>query len=305
MTPAQIKDVLAEHISTWSDFDKYSQTQLHVALNIPVEYPVGWLGVGALKRTARINQVQERFSARARALRFRVIYDGTELRKPTIIRAQRGAFVTKDLHYKGEHISYDGYLFAGHGGVEPKELQGILIRIREAAVGEYQHDLLDFPAGRASLLQRWVSGEIYAGDELEDAMNIDRSTLRDTHPAYVELRTSFHASLLEFLSEVRTKLYQAASIDRKKEAAHFVGTQIVSDLKAMAPSRGKGTPIGEAARIVSGWLEDKPEVLVRNMRAADLYSLVIKVAGEVLPPELAGQLLKALAEGLFSQQPRR
>ena len=220
MSPNEVREVLADSdLKTWSDLDRYSQTQLHVALNVPVAYHNRWIGIDASRRSHSLDTLEHNFMERANALKFKVVYDGTELRKPILLRATRGAFVANRLRYEGDAVSFDGYLFAGHGGVVPKELQGVLIRIRDTAVGEYSHDLLDFPAGRGSLVQRWVSGEIYASEELEEAMNIDRSTLRTTHPAYVEMRHAFHKILAEFLSEVRIKLYQAASSERRHLAA--------------------------------------------------------------------------------------
>jgi hypothetical protein len=306
LSPAHIRELLAsDTFTTWSDFDLYSQTQLHVALNVPVAYHDRWLGLSAAKRTDPLRRIERQFSERASSLKFKVLYDGTELRKPTLLRATRKAFVAKRLHYEGEAVSYDGYLFAGHGGVVPKELQGVLLRIRETAVGEYSHDLLDFPAARGSLVQRWVSAEIYASDELEDAMNIDRSTLRSTHPAYVELRLSFHQFLGDFLGEVRTQLYQAASRARRQESAEIAGQTILNELQKLGTSQKyPASSLRSIAKAIEEQLADTPTSLVRKLTASEAFLVFIDAVGDTLPPKLGSQLLASVAQELFNRRGR-
>ena len=220
-------------------------------------------------------------------------YDGTELRKPVVLKAQRESCIVREIRHEGEHLSYSAYLFASHGTIAPKELQGVLIRVREAAIGEYSQDLLNFPQSRFSLLQRWVSGEIYASDELEEAMNIDRSTLRETHPAYAELRESFHQYLAEFLSEVRDILYkQPAAAKRKAEAGTDTGKP-----KPGTPAEDSGHEA--AAKKVEEQAASDPAAFTRKLSTADLFEIVTTVADEVLPPEQAGKFLETLASEIF------
>jgi len=94
-----------------------------------------------------------------------------------------------------------------HGVIRPQELQGLLIRIRNAAVGDYDKSFFGFSPSIGRLFQSWISSEIMADDRLEDAMNIDRRTLRDAHPAYVELQKAIHNHLEKFIKEVRDKIY--------------------------------------------------------------------------------------------------
>lgn len=305
LAPDSVRDVLAD-LATWSDLDLYSRTMLQVALNVPVAYPGRWLATNIAEPEASLKKIQTTFAKRADTLGFRVTYDGTDLRKPIILKAQRKSCVAKELRHQGAHVSYTGYLFASHGTIAPKELQGVLVRVREAAIGEYAQDLLDFPQSRFSLLQRWVSAEIYASDELEDAMNIDRSTLRVTHPAYVELRQSFHGYLADFLSEVREVLYQQPAAAKRKAEAKDASKRITDRLrKGDGPGgtkpRAKAHDTGheKAAKRVEEQSRIDPAAFTRKLSAAELFEIVASVADEVLPPDQAGRFLEALASEIF------
>lgn len=213
LKPSSIARRLGD-ISSWTSLDDYSQTVLGVALNVPVSYHEGWC-------PKEHKLALTPFTEQAAGLDFNVLYDGTALHKPVVLGRGPSSDRTllRDLDWEGEHCAVKGYLYAQHGTIKPEEVNGILVRIRNAAVGEYRNDYLGFPHAEGALFQRWVTGELWADDRLEVALNIDRRTLRDTHPAYVELRNWFHDELGSFLADVRRVMYAAASRDRKKDRA--------------------------------------------------------------------------------------
>lgn len=304
--PESIRDKLMD-LRTWSDLDLYSQTMVQVGLNVPVGYVASWIAPNLPKRSVAVKRVESTYESRAANKNFSVIYDGTDLRKPIVLNAQRARCLVQPISYKGENVSYEGYLYASHGTLAPIELQGVLIRVREAAVGDYSQDLLNFPQSRFSLLQRWVSGEIYASNELEEAMNIDRSTLRETHPAYVELRNSFHESLASFLSEVREQLYKIPAEQRRKAEASAASKRISERLRAPSGSGTRGSGQGHqrrheaAADVVDERAAEDPAAFTRKLSAAELYELVTEVADEVLPAQHASRFLEALARRVFAR----
>lgn len=147
---------------------------------------------------------------------FKVCYDNTELRKPVVFNPSGRHFVSC-INFEGQHVSATGYFYAQHRAIIPKELNGLLIRIRGAAIGEYDSSFLGFSTTEASILQRWVSCEVWADDRLEVAMNIDRRTLREIHPAVVELRTFLHKELRKVLKDARSKLYEEGGLREEKK----------------------------------------------------------------------------------------
>ena len=204
---------IAEFLTTtglrsWSDLDEYSRTMLRVALNVPVRYAPDWAPPELLSEG--LNE----FTKMTDRLGFTVTYDGTDLRKPIIFRPGGRRVVVRTFEHNGNLVAARGYFYAQHGKLEPADLQGLLVRIRHSAVGEYDRDFWSFPITEGPVIKTWVSAEIWPDDTLEDAMNIDRSTLRDVHPAYVELRSALHVFFTDFLKDVRSELYGAGAAER-------------------------------------------------------------------------------------------
>src|SRR6266542_985758 len=211
LRPESVTKRLAQ-LDSWSSLDFYSQNRLGVALNVPIQYPSGWIPEEHHDKVAE-------FESEVAQLRFRVFYDGTELLKPVVLTGGQGRTLVRRIEFAGRHVAARGYLYAQHGVLRPEDLNGVLVRIRHAAVGDYRRDFFDFPTAEGTLFQRWISGEIWADDRLEEALNIDRRTLRETHQSYVELREWFHSVLTDFLREVRREMYSVRSTERRQERA--------------------------------------------------------------------------------------
>lgn len=285
------KFLRTQSINTWSDFDQYSQTALEVALNVPVPYFNNWL-------PARLRKQVSSFEKRLHDLNFSVTYDGLTLRKPVVFAKDHSAFVRK-FSFSGKAVSANGYFYAQHGSIKPLELQGLLTRIRNAAVGEYDHSFWGFSASEYQLIQRWVSGEIWADDRLEDAMNIDRRTLRVTHPAYVELKTRIHEELRHVFSEVRSRIYEAGSQDRKEAKASDALQRITLLMRSEASGLDKGT----IQEIGDTWKKCRQDVRVRKVllrkhSVPEFYQIVLEVAKEILTSKQLREFLRRLTERL-------
>lgn len=87
-------------------------------------------------------------------------------------------------------INLRGYIYFQRPKIWPPELQGILIRVRNVAVGQYDSTFLTYRRHEGFKFSQ-ITGEIYV-DELDEALNIDRSSFRETDPAFVKLREAIH-----------------------------------------------------------------------------------------------------------------
>lgn len=294
MTPHQVRDRLADPaVQSWDDFDLYSQTMLQVALNVPVPYLDDWI-------PGRHAEVASWFTRESARPGFKVLYDGTELRKPVVLRpGDEDRDIVHTFQIKHRDVRAHCYLYAKRRALRPDQLNGVLIRIRSAAVGEYDRSFLGFPNTQERLFQDWVSGEIWASDELEDAMNIDRRTIRDAHPAFAALRDAFHIELGRFLKEARRELYQRPSGERRVRKA---GEQVAGIRDAIG---GREAPIPPrvAREVVEAWenYEDDPALLrrlVRKYTVTEIYDMVLDAAHEVLKPDQVQRFLAALTRRL-------
>lgn len=279
-------------LGTWKDFDRYSETLLKVALSVPVSYVRGWMPKRLHKYVARLEREEKK-------LNFRVVYDGTELRKPIVFRNAQRSFI-KSFSFSGEDVSATGYFYAQHGTIKPEELHGLLVRIRHATVGGYDRTFWEFSQSEFSLIQKWISAEIWADDRLEEAMNIDRTTLRDTHPAYVELRGAVHAALREVCSEARSKIYEKGNTKRRGVAARNEIVKVGKIAKEAEKTVGKVA----AKRISSTWASSESSdrksqrTLLKSYSVSELLQVVLDVANSTLQPKVAANFITRLMERL-------
>jgi Histidine kinase-, DNA gyrase B-, and HSP90-like ATPase len=234
LKPSSVKNRLADpNLRSWDEFDSYSRTMLEIALNVPVRYHYGWVP------PEHEDEVRT-FTDRAAALNFEVIADGTPLRKPTVLGpGPDGKSLLRRIEVSTEHVGATGYFYASSGKLSPSDLNGVLLRIRNAAVGKYDPSFLGYPSWESPLFSAWASCEIYADDRLEQALNIDRKTLRITDETYTELREALQAELRLCFAAVREELYRKRSARRQQERAREQSRQLGYLKDKLTPSLGE------------------------------------------------------------------
>ena len=135
---------------------------------------------------------------------FEVAVDGLSLRKPnqyplasfhTRKKEQaRGKLfsINEDLTIYGKSLKLFGYIYLQYcQAVEPMELRGLLVRIRNIAIGTYDSTLFDYQS-IPNPRYNWLSGEIYVNAGLESALNIDRDSFNEMSPHLVKLKSLIH-----------------------------------------------------------------------------------------------------------------
>jgi len=275
----------------WRDFDRYSETMLRIAHSVPVQYYEHWMPI----RNRRVRELEKEVTD----LGFTVYYDETELKKPSVFCPGPGRKVLLDtFEHSGEHVNARGYFYVEHGALTPQNLNGLLIRIRNAAVGEYDRSFLQFPTSIGTVFQRWISAEVWADDQLEDAMNIDRRTLRTTHPAYVELQGVVHRRLRRVLDRARDELYSSGSDERRSRKAG----QVAARIEQVAEKLTRTSPALSAA-LRRSWKPDesgpnRERALLKTYSTADVYDIVTEAAQDLLEPKELAELIVRLSRRL-------
>ena len=143
-----------------------------------------------------------------KAYQFEVVVDGLSLRKPNqyplvspqLPKQERTTgklfSVNKNVEVYGQTFKLSGYIYLQNSrAVEPMELRGLLVRIRNIAIGTYDPTLFKYPRVPSPRFN-WLSGEIYVEGGLEFALNIDRDSFNEMHPHFVKLKEIIH-NLLE------------------------------------------------------------------------------------------------------------
>jgi hypothetical protein len=280
LNPAAIATKLSSEPRSWEQFDFYSRTMLEIALNVPVEYAPNWAG-------QRHTQELAEFTSQAKSLNFSVFLDGTQLLKPTVFPDASSALVRK-FEYTGQDVSFKSYFYVQHGVLKPQDINGVLIRIRNSAVGRYDRAFLGYPSSLGTLFQRWVSAEIWADDRLEAAMNIDRKTLRVTHPAYLEAVDAFHEQLKYVLNDAREHLYETPARGAKATKAKAEGVAIRSLMSPLVSISD------DEVKVLRANSRADHQVLLRKFSTSELLSLVLEVASEVMDKRAMRKFLTRL-----------
>ena len=177
--------------------------ELTVACPIPYkdEGPFDWDKIEVKPELKKqLIELQQSLSA----YQFEVVVDGLSLRKPN----QYPLFspqLSKREHTTGELFSVNrtvkvygrilklsGYIYLQNSrAVEPMDLRGLLVRIRNIAIGTYDSTLFQFPKVPSPPFN-WLSGEIYVEEGLEFALNIDRDSFNEMDPHFVKLKEIIH-----------------------------------------------------------------------------------------------------------------
>ena len=155
---------------------------------------------------------------------FSLFVDGRQLFKPIYLRGHPSGYTTNIIgpitrKIYGKTLTFSGYIAVQDGlQLKPDELRGILIRIKNVGIGYYDQSMLDFRSNEGPR-SRWITGEIYVEEGLEDALNVDRDSFNRFHPEYRALQTHVHKVLRgEILRVVYDKI-EVRSQERKDRIA--------------------------------------------------------------------------------------
>ena len=172
----------------------------------------------------KINKLQ----ARLENFNFKVVIDGLMLKKPNVYpfppkrrnnEQMTGSIYSLDFEFKvyGRPLKLTGYLYLQDGqAIEPVDLRGLIIRIRNVAIGDYDTTFLHYPKIEGPRFN-WLSSEIYIEEGLEDALNIDRNSFQEMNEHYTKLQGTIHDLLNSVFTEAGKGVARRSQHKRKVE----------------------------------------------------------------------------------------
>lgn len=104
----------------------------------------------------------------------------------------------EDNSVAGTPLAFNGYLFQQTGRLYPRDIQGVLIRLQNVAVGKYDNSMLTYPYAEGPRYSM-VSSELLIERGFEDALNIDRDSFNELHPHYIRVQSYIHSLLHELI----------------------------------------------------------------------------------------------------------
>lgn len=213
---------------------EYWRFMINLANIVPVPYVEG----GPIRFRLQNNVDQKliaELNQEAGRLRFEVDFDGVSLKRPIRLPelADRPSPDDPDSGISTEGLDFDvftfrenrdseqgvfsfkGYLYIQKWRIPLAEHRGLVIRLRNVAIGGPDADFIGYPYSE-KLFIPWVFGEVYIEKGLEQALNVDRSTFKSSDPQFREL-TNFIHEVLHKKVFPRARERQKVKRDRQKD----------------------------------------------------------------------------------------
>jgi hypothetical protein len=118
----------------------------------------------------------------------------------------------------GSPLAFYGYLFQQTGRLYPRDIQGVLIRLHNVAIGKYDNSMLTYPYAEGPRYSM-VSSELFVQSGFEDALNIDRDSFNELNPHYIRVQSYVHSLLHDLIFPETWSEEKERNKERRKRAA--------------------------------------------------------------------------------------
>jgi hypothetical protein len=215
----------------------------------------------------------------------------------------------------GYPLEFSGYIFLQTTRLFPKEYQGILIRLRNVAIGQYDVNVMTYPQAEGPRFSM-LSAEVFVREGLDDALKVDRDGFNTLDPQYIRLQAFIHSILHELIFPGSWEEEKARNKDRReqrerestsqfsrilKNTTHktFTKIQIVPKSEDRAPE--VGVELDQASRTIKIY-EANPETraLLRRKKHRGIATRVI-AAFEVANREKSAELRREVFYKLIGE----
>lgn len=197
----------------------YWQFIIDIANTVPVSYLLN-----APLNINKKNPILEGIIKDLERYDFTVEFDGLILKKPVILPNDKSIvdenydydvyFINEDIIINNTKLRFRGYFYSQKSQIKPVDFQGVIIRIRNVAIGKADKNFMDYPWAE-KMYMTWTFGEIYVDEGLEDALNINRNSFTINHPHYMYLRKYIHDLLHDKIFKRARKRYEEKKIEAR------------------------------------------------------------------------------------------
>ena len=98
----------------------------------------------------------------------------------------------------GYPLKFSGYIFLQTSRLFPKEYQGVLVRLKNVAIGQYDVNVMTYPQAEGPRFSM-LSAEVFVDEGLDDALKVDRDGFNTLDPQYIRLQAFIHSILHELI----------------------------------------------------------------------------------------------------------
>lgn len=156
----------------------------------------------------------------------------------------------------GVPLSFSGYIFQQTGRLYPRDIQGVLIRLNNIAIGKYDNSMLTYPLAEGPRYSM-ISSEVIIEHGFDDALNIDRDSFNELHPHYIRVQSYVHGLLHDLIFPESWGEEKERNKTRREKATVVKAARFVENLRKATGdpvrtiSRASRTPLERASRASS------------------------------------------------------
>lgn len=186
----------------------------------------------------------------------------------------------------GQPLKFNGYLFQQTGRLYPKEIQGVLVRIRDVAIGSYDASFMNYPYQEGPRYSM-VSCELIAEEGFEDALNIDRDSFNGLDSHYLRMQAYVYSLLHTVIFPETWREEKTRNKARKTSQKSSRRTKF---LKTIGSSNGGFTKIerkNDLAGLGPVVFEPKQKAILINVKHPLIQRIIKRRKYEDLAEEIA------------------
>ncbi len=217
---------ITEPIESITQLSGTDQLMWHLGIICPVTYASTYPIPKSDLDSARDAVLIERARCLTRD-RFSVFVNGNEVKRLVLLprykestqknKLELARLMKRELGYEatcfrspaGSAVRYEGYVVIQGQQLFPKELRGLIVRLRGVGVGGYR--TMHLTGRSVSTMLPALSGEIWVEYGLDEALQFDRESFREDHPQFM-----LFCQQIEAIIEVQEKGFRQRSIARNK-----------------------------------------------------------------------------------------
>jgi hypothetical protein len=175
-----------------------------------------------------------------------------------VVKGSDESFNLYELRYTNANVAgmplqFKGYLFQQTGRLYPRDIQGVLIRLSNVAIGKYDNAMMTYPYAEGPRYSM-VSSELFVDRGFDDALNIDRDSFNELHPHYMRVQAFMHSLLHELIFPETWGEEKSRNKQRRDQATERSETKFVASLR-----KRTGEPIRSIRRVERPKDEQTPQ----------------------------------------------
>jgi hypothetical protein len=201
----------------------------------------------------------------------------------------------------GRPLKFSGYLFQQTSRLYPREIQGVLVRIRDVAIGSYDPGFMNYPFQEGPRFSM-VSCELIAEEGFEDALNIDRDSFNGLDSHYLRMQAYVY-SLLH--SVIFPETWKEEKKRNKARRSSQKGTRRQAFLRSLRPFNGGYSKIERVAESEDDLpieFEPRNKRILININSPLIQRIMKRRKYEDLAEEIAVVFEKVTSERSLKKQ---